>query len=539
MLNHGCERLLMNFISYEFIVFVFLVMALYFMIPLKLRYLVLLITSLFFYWTAGWQKMIFLLAAALITYLCGLAIEHLRNSEPRGNNHSRVDEKSDERNDAPKCGKDHKKAALAVLLVGIIALLAMLVYAKVGDRLVEAFAVVLQGKGISPTVIVPLGISYYTLAAIGYLADVYWKKDAADKNPFKLLLYLCYFPQILQGPIPKHRNLEPQLSEGHRFNYERVCFGLQRTVWGYFKKLVIADRLAIITNQVFQNYSNYTGTVFLFALVSAVFQLYADFSGCVDIALCVSEVFGITLEENFKRPFYSTSAAEFWRRWHMSLGRWFKDYLYMPISVSPMLISLGVLIKKHVGRTAARNVMTTIPLLAVWIVTGLWHGTGLDYLVWGLYWGAIIILSTWLTPVYKTINKKLGLSSKLGWWRVMQQIRTFCIYMVGRLLTIPGSLFTSFQIGRKIFTWNPWVMFDGTFFQLGWDYKDACVAIIALCILWRVSSLQEKGIHIRETVANWPLPIRWSVYYGAVFAVLIFGIYGAGISASSFVYMNY
>ena len=504
----------MNFISYEFIAFAFLVMGLYFIFPLKIRYIVLLIASLFFYWTAGWQKLIFLGAAALVTYLCGLAIDALRN-------------------------QDHKKAATGVLVFGLVCLLAMLIYAKAGDRLVKALEEVLQGKGLTLTVIVPLGISYYTLAAIGYLADVYWKKDRAQKNPLKLLLYLCYFPHILQGPIPKHRLLGKQLEEGHRFDYNRVCFGLQRAVWGFFKKLVIADRLAIMVNQVFQNYLNYTGFVFLFALAGAVFQLYADFSGCVDIALGVSEVFGITLEENFRRPFYSSSAAEFWRRWHISLGSWFRDYVYMPVSVSPALISFGKFIRKFAGRTAARNVMTSIPLLAVWILTGLWHGTGWDYLVWGLYWGAIIIFSTWMAPVYKKINKKLGVDTGTGWWHAWQHVRTFGIYMVGRLLTLPGNLLTSRWIGRKIFTWNPWVLFDGTLFRLGWDYKEAWAAIIALCILWRVSALQEKGVHIRESVAKWPLPIRWAFYYGAIFAVLIFGIYGNGVDSSAFVYMNF
>ncbi|MBO7710691.1 MAG: MBOAT family protein [Lachnospiraceae bacterium] len=525
----------MNFVSYEFIAFVCIVAALYFIFPMKIRYLVLLLASLFFYWTAGWQKLIFLGAAALVTYLCGLAIQALRNPAPV----QAGDAGSGRPESGREPGRDRKEAALAVFLMGLMILLAMLIYAKAGERLVAALADVLRGKGLSLTVLVPLGISYYTLAAIGYLADVYWKKDTAEKNPLKLILYLCYFPQILQGPIPKHRNLGVQLGEGHRFDYDRVCFGLQRAVWGFFKKLVIADRLAIMVNQVFENYLEYSGFIFLFALAGAVFQLYADFSGCVDIALGISEVFGITLEENFRRPFYSTSSAEFWRRWHISLGSWFRDYVYMPVSVSPAVISVGRLVKKLFGRTAARNVMTTIPLLAVWILTGLWHGTGWDYLVWGLYWGMIIILSTWLAPVYRKIERKLGLDTGGDWWRILQRVRTFAIYMVGRLLTLPGNLLTSRWIGRKIFTWNPWVVFDGTLFSLGWDHKDAWVAIIALCVLWRVSNLQEKGIRIRETVAKWPLPVRWAFYYGAVFAVLIFGIYGSGVSTSMFVYMNF
>ena len=512
----------MTFISYEFLAFTAVTIAAYFIFPLKIRYLVLLAASLFFYYTSGWQKMFFLAAACLITYVCGLGIGALRGAG---------------REDASQ--KDRKGAARAVLVIGLFILLNMLIYAKVGNQLLQMFADIWQSRGITPQVIVPLGISYYTLAAIGYLADVYWKKDKVEKNPLKLLLYLCFFPQILQGPIPKHRRLKPMLDEGHRFNYNRMCFGLQRALWGYFKKLVIADRLSLMVTQVFDNYLNYSGFVLLFALAGAVFQLYADFSGCVDIALGISEVFGITLEENFRRPFYSTSAAEFWRRWHISLGSWFKDYVYMPLSTAPWLMKLGRYCKDHFGRTTARNVMTTIPLLVVWLLTGLWHGTGWDYLVWGLYWGGIITLSTWLRPVYKKLDQRFGLDPEAGWWQKVCQIRTFGIYMVGRLLTIPGNLLTSRWIGRKILTWNPETLFDGTLLRTGWNEKDAWAAVIALLILWRVSSLQEKGVHIRETVSGWPLPIRWAFYYGAVFAVLIFGMYGNGTSISTFVYMNF
>ena len=504
----------MSFATYEYIAFVLMMIFLYFAVPMKIRWYVLLAGSLFFYYQSGWQGMIFLGSAVLITYASGLAIGKLRGSQ-------------------------HKERAFAVLIISLLFLIAMLVYAKLGNRLAEALDRIFSGESIHISLIIPLGISYYTFAAIGYLADVYWKKDQPEKNPLKLMLYLCYFPQILQGPIPKHKALAPQLSKGHRFDYERVCFGLQRAIWGFFKKLVIADRLAVMVHQVFDNYLNYAGLVFVFGLVGAVFQLYADFSGCMDIALGVSEVFGITLEENFRRPFFSTSAAEFWRRWHISLGTWFKDYVYMPLSTAPWVIGIGRFFRKHVSKSAGRNIVTTIPLLVVWILTGLWHGTGMDYFIWGLYWGGIIILSTWLAPLYRKLNQRFGLTNDLGWWRVVRQIRTFGIYMIGRLLTLPGNLLTSRWIGRKIFVYNPWVLFDGTFFHLGWDEKDAWVIIFALLILWRASVLQERGIPIRQSIAKWPLVIRWAFYFGAIFAVLIFGVYGTGFSGTTFVYMNY
>lgn len=527
----------MSFVTYEFIGFVFALMLLYFIVPLKVRCYVLLAGSLVFYQGAGWQDMLFLGAAAATAYVCGLLIAKFRGPVPDRRRPKDAGEAGAA--DSGRSHKDQKGKALAVLITGLLILFGMLVYSKIGARIQIALSQILGGKGITWAVIVPLGISYYTFASVGYLADVYWKKDRAEKNPLKLLLYICYFPQILQGPIPKHKTLAPQLNEGHRFDYDRVCFGLQRAVWGFFKKLVIADRLSIMVREVFDHYLNYTGFIFLFALVGAVFQLYADFSGCMDIALGVSEAFGIKLDENFRRPFFATSAAEFWRRWHISLGTWFKDYVYMPLSTSGWVMKIGKFFRDHGGRTAARNAVTTVPLLVVWLLTGLWHGTGADYVVWGLYWGGIIIFSTWMAPVYRKLNQRLGLNNDLHWWKEVRRFRTFGIYMVGRLLTLPGNLATSRWIGRKIFTWNPWVLFDGTLFRLGWDYKDAVVAIIALLIVWRVSVLQENGVHIRESVSKWPVVFRWLFYCGAILSVMIFGIYGSGSSASTFVYMNF
>ena len=513
----------MSFVSLEFTGFVCALMLLYFITPMRVRCYVLLLGSLFFYYQSGWQGMVFLGAAGLITYLSALAIGALRQDKlPR--------------KDGALPGKE---VAFTILMISLVLLFAMLLYAKIGHHLQEAFDQVIQGKGITVSVIIPLGISYYTLAAVGYLADVYWKKDQPEKDPLRLMLYLCYFPQILQGPIPKHKILAPKLVEGHRFDYERVCFGLQRALWGFFKKLVIADRLLMMVSQVFDNYRDYAGVYFVFGLVGAVFQLYADFSGCMDIALGVSQIFGITLEENFRRPFFAASAAEFWRRWHISLGKWFREYVYMPLCASSWVLETGKFFRKHGGKTVSRNVVTTIPLLVVWILTGLWHGTGADYVVWGLYWGSIMVLSTWLAPFYKKINRRLGLTEDLFWWRVVRQARTFVIYMIGRLLTLPGDLAASAWIGRKIFTWNPWVLLDGTFFRLGWSAQDAWVVIFSLLILWRVSVLQERGVQIRAAVAKWPLPVRWAFYLGAVLAVAVLGIYGSGSGAASFVYMNY
>lgn len=390
------------------------------------------------------------------------------------------------------------------------------------------------------SVLAPLGISYYTFSLIGYMADVFWKKGKAETNYFKLLLFTAYYPKILEGPISKQRNVAPQLVEGHRFDYQRVCFGLQRVVWGFFKKWVIADRLAIIVTYVFKDVEGFCGSQILAAAIFGAFQLYCDFSGCMDIGLGISECFGIVLEENFRRPFFSRTAAEFWRRWHISLGVWFKDYVYMPLSVSPGLMKIARGIKKLVGRRAAKNFMTIIPLSVVWLLTGLWHGTGINYILWGCYWGILIILTTVFDPEIRKFTKWLRIPTESKGYALFQQIRTFFLFVFARLITLPGSLEETGAAIRKIFTeFQFWKLFNGSLLTEGVDEKRLFIAFLGLLLLWVVSKQEEKGQGYREWIAARPIVLRWAIYYVAIFAVLIFGAYGSSYNASAFVYMQY
>ena len=503
----------MIFTSLNFILFLSACIILYYLFPHKARWFVLLAGSIFFYCCAGWEKLIFVMASAIVTYVIALLINRIYNSEKY-------------------VGLDNvrkKKKAKFWLILGVFLVILLLVYTKVAHNFLDF-----------DNIIVPLGISYYTFCIVGYMADVYWKKDVVEKNPLKLLLYMIYFPHILQGPIARHKKLASQLAEGHRFDYQSFCFGLQRITWGFFKKLVIADRFAVIVNEIFDNYTDYEGQYFVIAILACVIQLYCDFSGCMDIALGVSECFGITLDENFMRPFYSRSASEFWRRWHITLGAWFKDYVYMPMVISPKLIKLSKKAKDSFGVRFGKSLMTIIPLTIVWLLTGLWHGTGADYIVWGCYWGIIIIIGTVFAPEFKKLNKKLNINTESGLWKNFQIVRTFLIFCGGRLLTAPGDLKVSMEILKSMFTrFNIWVWFDQSIYDLGLSRQELWAGLLALVLLWFISHKQEQGVKIRETVVSFPLPLRWILYYGLFFAVLIFGRYGSGFEASAFVYMQY
>lgn len=511
----------MSLISLSFFVLLSVTFLLYFLMPIRFRWMVLLIMSLAFYIYGGALKALFLLPAVLVPYIAGRRISSIY-----------------ENGDTDKLSQ--KKKAKPYAVTAVIILVGMLVFFKIASKSMSGLSAILMGKRITIALLVPLGISYYTFSLIGYILDVYWRKSKAENNILHLMLYAIYFPHIIEGPIPKYGRLMPGLLEGHRFDYKRVTFGLQRVLWGLFKKMVIADRAALMTTAVFSNHLAYAGIYYAVAIIASAVQLYADFSGCMDIVIGISECFGVELSENFKRPFFSTSAAEFWRRWHITLGAWFKDYIYMPLVINPGLLSFSKKIRDKWGVRAGKNVMTVVPLLVVWLLTGLWHGTGLGYIIWGLYWGIIIIFSTVCAPEIKKLNDRLHINVDSAGWKRWQKVRTFLIFCGGRLLTAPGSLRISGAMVKSfIRDFNPWIFFDGEIYNAGLDMPNMWCLIISLLLLFVVSFWQEKGVKIREKVSSYPIAIRWMLYIALIFAVVIFGIYGPGYSSSAFVYSQY
>lgn len=508
---------MISFISIKFFIFISITLFMYFLFPIKHRWLVLLGASVFFYSCTGLEAFIFVIFTANAAYITARNIESIYIAE-----------------------NPNKKRAKLHLILGITATLVLLLYAKIGNSVFDAITNIFSLKPIGFKEIVPLGISYYTFSVIAYMTDVYWKKERAEHNFLKFFLYMIYFPHIIQGPIPRYKRLASQLIEGHKFNYKNLCYGLQRMIWGYFKKMVIADRFALLTNEVFGNYSSYEGLIFLIAAACAAIELYCDFSGCMDIALGLSEIMSIHLDENFQRPFFAKSAAEFWHRWHITLGTWFKDYIYMPLVINPILAKFCQKSKKTFGSRFAKSLMSIIPLSAVWILTGLWHGTGMNYIVWGCYWGAIIIISTVFAPEFKKLTKFFRINTTSNYYKIFQMVRTSLLYIGSRLITAPGNLKITGDIIHRIFTkFNIWILFDETLYNIGLDRKDFWIGIISIFILWKVSIMQENGIKVRDKIASYPLILRWSIYYAGILAIIIFGIYGSRHAGNTFVYMNY
>lgn len=525
----------MTFLSGTFFIFIAASFLLYFVTPLSLRWLVLLAASLVFYAAAGVSKLPFLLAAALVVYAAARRMDAIYQSRE-----TFFSEHKPERAEKRRLQQEDKKKCRRILTAALVLLLGMLLYSKAGNRIAEALARIAGGERPDWfAVIVPLGISYYTFSAIGYLADVYWKRAQAETNFLKLLLFLAWFPQILQGPIARYGQLAAQLAQGHRFEPKRVCYGLQLALWGYFKKLVIADRLVIFINTVFDGYAQYSGVVFIAATLFSGLQLYCDFSGCMDIARGISQVFGVELEKNFDRPFLAESAAEFWRRWHITLGAWFRDYVYMPLVISPRLTKRVKQVKKAFGDRAGRALATAVPLACVWLLTGLWHGTGANYVAWGVYWGALIICSAVFAPELEKLTRLLRINTETESWRVIRMVRTYLLFSFGRLLTVPGSLRATLEvIKRTISQRDIWSFFDGSLLEYGLDAKDFTLLAAAVLLMWGVGMMREKG-SVRERIAGYNLAVRWGIYYIAIFAIVVFGIYGPGYDSSTFLYMGF
>jgi len=511
----------MSLISLPFFLLTAATVLLYYTLPKHSQWVILLIASLAFYATYGLAQFFPMLLAAVSAYLAAKWIQEIYDAEEGG------------------AAAERKAKCKGNLLFAVTVLVLLLIYAKLGNWVLQGLAGLLSLNGDAMQAIVALGVSYYTFSLISYVADVYWRKDRAETNFLRLLLFVLYFPKILQGPISRHKNLAPQLVQPHKFDYREFCFGLQLMVWGYFKKMVVADRLAIFVNTVFGNAENASGSHLLAASCFGAVQLYCDFSGCMDIAGGFSQMLGLNLEPNFDHPFFSRSAAEFWRRWHITLGTWFKDYVYMPLVISPRLIKLSKGVRDRFGPRAGKAVMTVLPLLAVWLLTGLWHNAGWSYVAWGLYWGGVIICSTVFAPELKRLTAALRINTETGSWRIFQMVRTFLLFVVSRIITIPGDLRVSWQVFRSIaLNFHVENLVDGSLYTLGLDRPNFILAVVCMFVLWSAGMLQERGC-VRERLAGSNIVFRWSAYYLLFFAIIIFGVYGPGYEASSFAYMKF
>lgn len=523
----------MSYQSFEFFLFVGIVLLLYYVVPGKLQKYVLLLSNLVFYAFSKTEYFPFLISTMLVTYLGGLGIGKLYEKEKTELAECTVPA---EKKVVRAKYKKRAKVVLSFSLIIVVALLVVCKYTKFILKTVDSFVDI--GNYGALKYIVPLGISFYTFMAIGYILDVFWKRYTCEKNFINYAVFLSYFPHIVQGPIDRYNQFKSQLPIDNKlkFNSTTVVSGAQLVVWGLFKKLVIADRLNIFVNSIYDNYDDYYGIILAIATIVYSIQIYTDFSGCIDIVSGVSEMFGIKLKQNFNHPYFSKTIPEFWRRWHISLGDWFTDYIYYPASMSKPVKSFK---KKCKNKKVSDIVTSSIPIIVVWMITGIWHGAAWNFVVWGLYYAAIMVAGVIFADTNAWLNKKLKINTESFSWQLWQMFRTFTICTIGRVFFRAPRFMVSLSIFKRILTeFDIQNVLGDAIYNYGLDRDNIALAIFAIAVLLVVDILQEK-FKLREQINQQGIVFRWLIFLAGLFAVIIFGVYGPGYDAGSFIYEQF
>lgn len=432
----------------------------------------------------------------------------------------------------------NKNRSKAVLYVGIVGIIGLLCYFKFFKESYVALQSFMMSKGVTLSdLIVPVGISYYSLSLTAYLLDISHKKLEPEKNYLDFLTFMTFFPSIVEGPINMYKKLAPQLKETHSFNPDNFIKGFQRAIWGYFKKVVIADRIGILVMGILSDGSS-NGFMIFWAMVLYSFQIYTDFSGGIDVIMGVSEAMDITLSENFKAPLCSKSVTEYWQRWHMSLGEFMEKYIYYPIVLNRKVMKLS---KKIKNSYLQKVFSATLASIIVFIVVGIWHGTGWNYVVYGCYQAIFVSSAVLLGPKYKEWKSKLHIDDKCLSWRIFAVVRTFVILTFGRYFIKAGDLNQAMDLFERTFKGktNMGVLFDGTLLNYGLDYKNQLIMYMSILVLIVVDIVHFKGIKIRETFMKQDIVFRYAVYIVAIMVITVFGIYGPEFSGASFIYQGF
>ena len=548
----------MAFTSFAFLVFVCCVVAAYYITPAKYRWVVLLAASYGYYLQASAKSFVFIVTTTIVTFYAAILIDKENQEQKRYLAENKASLSRDEKKAYKESIAKRKKRILTLGLIIDFGILILLKYFR--------YYFDVLGIGLfKGDVLIPLGISFYTFQSTGYLIDVYRNKYAADRHLAKFALFVSFFPQIIQGPIARHDQLAAQLYEGHRFRYENLAHGAQLMLWGFFKKLVIADRIGLLVGEVFVDWDQYTGWPVLLGMLGYSIQLYMDFSGGVDIARGVAQLMGIDMARNFRRPYFGDSLEEFWHRWHISLSFWTRDYIFFTVALSKPIGELGKKARKVFGDRVGKMIPVFIGNYLVFLCIGMWQGGELQNICYGLYNATVICLSDLLEPYFVRWHKALHINREGRSWKVFAMIRTYFIVAFGRLFSNGASMRASLHMIKSLF-----IPYTGGFFTAYKAFEltkyDYLVLVVAISVVFLVSLKQEKlynaklaksgsggGIiemagndegagtdaEMREYIDSKSMLVRWALYLALFLAVLILGMYGPVYDASVFIYREF
>jgi len=529
----------MLFTSYSFILFLIILISLYYLIPKRLQWMLLLLGSFVFYYFSGWSNLVYISVTIVSTYFIGLKIDELNRRQSAYLKENKEKLSKDEK----KLYKEKTKAKqwkwLLACLIFNLGILAVVKYTNFAIANINSVLSIFRMTELSfVNIILPMGISFYTFKTMGYIIDVYRGKYEPERNIGKLALFVSFFPQLIQGPISRYDDLSQTLYKEHSFDPKTFSYGFQRVLWGYFKKLVIADRIVAAVLTITKNPDVYDGVYVFVGMVFYAIQLYADFTGGIDITIGIAQMLGIDVAENFIRPFFSKSIAEYWRRWHITMGTWFRDYIFYPLSVCKPMLNLSKSSRKRLGENLGKRVPVYVSTLVVWFATGIWHGSSWNFIVWGLLNGAIILISQELEPLYAKFHEKVRIGDTFG-FKLFQVIRTFLLMSSLRILDCYRDVGVSFRMFFSMFTKPDFkVLFNGSLLKLGLSVQDYIVLTLGVILLISFSLIQRKG-SVRERLSYKPAVLRYSIYIALFFTVLVFGAYGIGFDSNQFIYNQF
>ena len=503
-----------------FALFIPVLMLVYSLVPSGFRWMVLLCADYVFFWIwSGWL-LLYNVAASLFTWIIGMKLESMKKI-PK---------------DVDK--KQFKKKRKRILVTGILCNLLVLIALKYTNFLGENIWNLAGSEWKKLNILVPIGISYYTLQEISYLSDISSGKITAEKNPAKLALYLSFFPILVEGPISRYSEISDDLYAGKDISYENLTSGYRRILWGLFKKMTIADYLAIATDVLFTKHTG-TGSLCLTAAVFYTIQLYADFSGTIDVVIGSAKIFGVILPENFRQPFFAKDAGEFWRRWHITLGAFLRDYVFYPVSLSKPVMKLSKQVKKKFGAKPAKMIGPLIALAVVWLCNGFWHGPYWTYILYGIYYLIILGTEMIIKEPSQKLYAKLHISESNKGLRVFRFVKLMIIIIFGEMLfradsaVIAREMFTSIFMNFRFDLWKQEIL------MLGLGRIDYMIIAFSFMIVIIADILKEKNISLISRIEKMPAPARWALWYACILYVVFLGAYGPGYTAEAMMYAGF
>ncbi len=494
----------MLFNSLEFLIFFPIVVLIYYLMPKKVKNICLLVASYYFYmcWNAKYVLLLFL--STVVTFLSGLLIEQARNSS--------------------RCKAYINIIATSSFVINL-GLLCYFKYAYFFVDILRGFLYIFKVQMNEPVfdILLPVGISFYTFQALGYTIDVCRGNIKAEKNFIKYALFVSFFPQLVAGPIERSKNLLEQLTVPSKLNFDNLREGILLMIWGYFLKIVLADRISVFVDTVYGDYNTYSGYFLIVATFLFAFQIYCDFYGYSNIAMGAARILGIKLMDNFNAPYFSETVSSFWRNWHISLTSWFKDYLYIPM-----------------GGNKKGRIRKYLNIMTVFLVSGLWHGASFSFVIWGGLNGIYQIAGELLLPIKCKLEKILKINNQSIGYKIISIITTFLLVDFSWIFFRAGSIQEANSIICKMISLdNIWILFDGSLYDCGLDRKNFGLMMISIIILICVDYLKKKGLKLRIIIMNQDYFVRLFCFIVGLLFIMIFGKWGPSFDNASFIYFQF